>query len=1402
MPQDHHNSIPTMRRLAFYWHLACRCYRHLNLATHHLLGAAFKLLVLCYFVFGVLFLALRYTVLPNIDRYKSDVEHIVSRTIGQSVKINTIYASWKGLRPHLFFGGVAIYDKNGREALKLPGVTATLSWWSVPFADIRLDSLEIIRPDVDIQRDAKGNLFVAGVFIDTKKNSDGKGADWILSQSEIVVRDGRLRWNDGERKAPELALDGINFVLRNNWHHHQFALKANPPAILAAPIDVRADFNHPHFTKKISDFTQWTGELYVDLQQADLAAWKSYVDYPIEVERGKGALRVWFNFNNAKIADFTADLSASNVSAKLRNHSQQIQLAQVQGRIAVKEDFDPQKIDPNIGFGGQGHSISLINFSLQTDDGLILPATTISETYTPAQKNQLEKTEITAQSLDLRALANLAEHFPLTDEKRQILLDFAPSGFVKNLSAKWQGAYPEVTSYNVKGEFTGLSLKAQAARPAQVKTAKSPARAAVPAIPGFEHLTGRVEANDQGGIINLMSEKFTLHLPGYFSDPVRVFDQLNMRASWAFQAKDLVLFEVGKMDFVQEGLVASLSGKYVFPMTAQLEKSLGAIDMTAHINKLNLNHIGHYLPIQTPEELRNWLTGALRGGVAKDVDIKVKGDLAQFPFQVTSLRDKLNGQFSVLGKIENGKLEYVPGSFGKEGNTPLWPLLEEVNGTISFDRNRMEIKADRAKTHGVELSNVKAVIPDLLSNDLLLQIDGNAEGVLQEFLAYTVDSPVSDWIARFTDETKASGNAKLRLKMALPLDHMSDAKVQGSLQFVNNDVTLQNAMPPLLATTGKLEFNERGLTISGVKANFLGGPVTISGGSQRDGSLVIKAEGIVSSAGLRRTYQTPAIKRLSERITGGTRFNATVSVKKKQPEIIVESNLQGVAIDFPAPLRKTATEILPLKFELNALPEEDAKGMRDEMKLTLGPAISARYIRQKFADKSAKNAPAWKLISGGIGVNVPAPEPESGLVANMNIKSLNMDDWSNAVSEIIGADKKKISTVANVEDALNIAQYIEPDVLAARATELFVLGKKLDNVVVGASHQKGTWQTNIDSEQASGYVTWNGAAAGQTIGKVTARLATLVVQKSAANDVSDLLEGKHTSTQIPSLDIVADNFELFGKKLGHLEVLANNVQGSSIHEWRIAKLSLANPDAELKASGKWSIKEGENISNLIYALDIENAGKLLDRLGFNNVLRGGKGKMEGDLSWKGLPFALDIPSLSGQLKLDIASGQFLKVEPGAAKLLGVLSLQALPRRLTLDFRDVFSEGFSFDGVTATAAINQGVAKTDNFKMRSVNATVLLDGVADIAKESQSLHVVVLPEINAGAASVVYALAVNPIVGVGTFLAQLFLREPLVRAFTYEYKITGPWKDPVVTKLERKDGEASQSSVTTSDSVRK
>jgi uncharacterized protein YhdP len=148
----------------------------------------------------------------------------------------------------------------------------------------------------------------------------------------------------------------------------------------------------------------------------------------------------------------------------------------------------------------------------------------------------------------------------------------------------------------------------------------------------------------------------------------------------------------------------------------------------------------------------------------------------------------------------------------------------------------------------------------------------------------------------------------------------------------------------------------------------------------------------------------------------------------------------------------------------------------------------------------------------------------------------------------------------------------------------------------------------------------------------------------------------------------------------------------------------------------------------------------------------------------------------------VETGQFLKTDPGIAKLLGILSLQSLPRRLALDFRDVFSEGFAFDFLRGDVSIAQGIAHTNNLQMKGVNAAVLMEGEADIAKETQNIKVVVVPEINAGTASVV-ATYINPVVGLSTFLAQLILRRPLIEAATYELLVDGTWVEPRVTKVD-------------------
>jgi uncharacterized protein YhdP len=169
------------------------------------------------------------------------------------------------------------------------------------------------------------------------------------------------------------------------------------------------------------------------------------------------------------------------------------------------------------------------------------------------------------------------------------------------------------------------------------------------------------------------------------------------------------------------------------------------------------------------------------------------------------------------------------------------------------------------------------------------------------------------------------------------------------------------------------------------------------------------------------------------------------------------------------------------------------------------------------------------------------------------------------------------------------------------------------------------------------------------------------------------------------------------------------------------------------------------------------------------------------LSWAGSPQQFDVPSLSGELRGVMTKGQFLKADPGIAKLLGVLSLQALPRRITLDFNDVFSEGFSFDTIVGQAKIERGAATLEGFRMDGPAAEVFMTGSVDLARETQNLRVKVRPQVSGGVA--LAAAVVNPVAGLATLVATLLFKRPFDEMLAYNYHVTGTWADSVVTKVD-------------------
>ena len=258
---------------------------------------------------------LRFFVLPHIDDYKPKIVQGISEVLGQKVVIGNIYANWDGLNPHIAVFNVDIYDQQNRVALSLNHVEGSLSWTSIPLLSPRLASFSIYQPELTIRREKDGTVYVAGVSMSGA--SKPAFPNWLLKQARVNVIDANIVWQDDLRGAPPLNLDKLNLQLENPvWDgfrgQHAFSLRATPSAGTSKPIDIRGKV----FGHDVSQIEQWYGNLYAKVEGTDIAAWRNWLDYPLDLREGEGAAQLWVDFSDNQIDNFTTDLAFNKVVTK------------------------------------------------------------------------------------------------------------------------------------------------------------------------------------------------------------------------------------------------------------------------------------------------------------------------------------------------------------------------------------------------------------------------------------------------------------------------------------------------------------------------------------------------------------------------------------------------------------------------------------------------------------------------------------------------------------------------------------------------------------------------------------------------------------------------------------------------------------------------------------------------------------------------------------------------------------------------------------------------------------------------------------------------------------------------------------------------------------------------------
>lgn len=1336
------------------------------------------LLLAAWFVFGAAWGALHWLIVPRIGEFRPQLEAKATQILGVPVRIGAIAAHSTGMIPSFELTHVQLFDAQGREALRLPRVLAALSPRSL--LHLGFEQLYVDRPELSIRRGLDGKIIVAGLDFSQNSDSGNGAADWFFSNIEFAIHDGTIQWTDELRAAPTLALKQVELVVRNKGRQHDMRVDATPPALWGERFSLRGLFRQPLLSRNKGQWRDWEGQLYAALARVDLSELRRYADVGVDLREGNGAVTAWVDVSRGQVVGAVADVALAQVSVTLGTGLQALELQSVRGRLGGR-------------MLASGFEFSTQALQFDTRDGLHWPGGNVSVMYLGAEGKMAARGELKADQLDLAALSQITNRLPIDPPSRAMLLAYAPKGLVERIQANWQGPMDALSKYDIKGHVSQLEL------------------AAVAGSPGIRGASIEFDFNQSAGRANISLANGAVALPGWFEEPVIPVTQFSADAKWQINGERIALqlpnAKFSNVDAQGEAQIkwetsdpVKSSGRSRFP---------GVLDLQANLTRADGTRVHRYLPSIIPRPVRDYVRDAIQAGSSNNVRFKVKGDLYNMPFTDPKL-----GEFRISADVQNATYAYVPRSIQPQDALP-WPVLTQLSGELVVERTQLQVRAAHARmgaTAGLQVSKVEALIPDL--THATVAVNAEVRGALAEGLGIVNGSPLGPMIGQVLGKAAATGSADYKLKLNLPIATLDKSTVQGSVTLSNNDIQISPDTPKLTRSRGVVNFSENGFSIVGGQARMLGGDVRLEGGSvalpgasagRTLAPIVIRASGTASAEGLRQAQELGFVARMAQHASGSAAYTAMLGFRRGEPELTVISNLQGFGLSLPAPLNKSAEALLPFRLETALVRESLLPGpggqvrLRDQLTLDLGRIASIAYVRDL-------SGPEPRVTRGSIGVGLSpqesAPMPDEGVVANINLSTLDLDVWGSVLSQAAGTSltaaapaTATASTPRTPGTGTSSAPlgYL-PTRMAVRARELTFGGRKLNNVVVGGSREGLLWRANLDASELNGYLEYRQPSDAGS-GRVYARLARLTIAPGTASDVEALLDAQPAS--IPALDVVVEDFELRGKHLGRVEVEAINrgagaAAQDGAREWRLNKLNVITPEAVLTATGNWAAVGVPSARSapvrrrtvMNFKLDIADGGELLSRLGMKGVLRKGRGKMEGQVAWMGSPITLDYPSMTGAFTVNVESGQFLKADLGIAKLLGVLSLQALPRRLTLDFRDVFSEGFVFDFLRGDIVIEQGIAKTNNLQMKGVNAAVLMEGQADIVKETQDLKVVVVPEINAGTASLI-ASVINPAVGLGTFLAQMFLRKPLIEAATQEFHIDGSWVDPKITKMERK-----------------
>jgi uncharacterized protein (TIGR02099 family) len=869
-------------------------------------------------------------------------------------------------------------------------------------------------------------------------------------------------------------------------------------------------------------------------------------------------------------------------------------------------------------------------------------------------------------------------------------------------------------------------------------------------MPGMQIVGGVLHGDHAAGTLTLQGAPLRFDFGPELRAPLAL-DSARGRVDWRRDTEGWSL---------NSGDLALKNPDFDLRLGASLEWTRGErmpfVNAQARLQHVNVAAVSKYLPVQrlSPKALR-WLDQALVSGEISNAALLLHGRLDEFPF------DAGNGSFEARARVSAMVFAYEPG----------WPWLGEMEAEVVLRNRGLQIDVASAKIFNAQVVEARALIPDVFVREPQLTVRGKARGPTSDVLRLLKESPLNERFGAYLRGVSATGQSLLNLEMLIPISPEPN-RVQGALELRDSALRIaQESAPPIEidAINGTISFTQA-MTLSGrnIAVSLGGRPGQMdihseeAPGAGRSTLIELHSRATPAQLVQQLNALAPNVKAdWFKDLEGETDWSAGLRLvedeaKQVQATLMLSSSLRGVTVRLPQPLAKPAEEPLEARFAM-----ELGKARERRFTLRYGERWNGIF---EISEEKQRDRPGWVIKRGELRLGgADAVLPAQGLRVSGEAPhlALDLDGWREYFARTQGG--------ARTDGTWRLLNSLD-----VRLGVLELAERRFTNLSLRAQRRAEVWDAEFDSAEIAGRAQWAGGAAPRL---------TMTLQRLHFTQPAGERKAKFDPRNWPALHITSQSVKYGDADFGALMLEAVK-QPSGL---RFEKVQLVSPHMQIQGMGEWTASDDAQQSRLDASVDSADFGKALAQLGYAETVAGGKARMEASVHWPGGPGDFAPARLSGTLALNAKQGRLLEIEPGAARVFGLLSLQALPRRLLLDFRDLFGEGFSFDRIEGAFTLDKGDAYTNNLVMEGPAAQISVSGRIGLAARDYDQVATVAPNI--GATLPLAGALGGPVgigIGTGLYLLERLFKPGIGGIARVQYTVKGSWQDPVIEPIKSND----------------